>query len=508
MNYLQPRADHRFNPLEPHPELDDVDINDLDGVDWNSNTDPFGIFAARGMAPPPVQKPSTVRQEAMERSKQIHRDYGLLQSTIERHESKIQKRWEKKTKTQKLSILAGAWPQPLPSTHRPDFAAFRQFSGRLNQPHIQQQYRGAFMWPYINREDLSKPKTLPLLLNSRARNHPSVFAAADGEAMHLGRTTMVLIPPFLNEHVMVLNGVTREEDYGKLVAWEDHEDAFDWMHTRKQFLPGEGLLILEAQAGILAFLVSCCRQILHDIPFEQIGSDIYPVEPEPESTLKPANDSVAGVLPPLTALAEEAPYKLPQKLDLEKIASLLAARAAAAQDHIWALREDPGYYVDEVLQIKEHRQEMVKDIQGNVHPTLRAGREDYFWARVIGNVVSESIFQLELFTELHGQAVHLQALRAKYEARGEISPSSDLPEEYLTALLKFRYYLNQVAKGPMNQRKVTVASSPPMRHMFVRQVPESLTSSKIIMMQTASASKMDKVAQHVFWLLRTLWEDG
>lgn len=60
----------------------------------------------------------------------------------------------------------------------------------------------------------------------------------------------------------------------------------------------------------------------------------------------------------------------------------------------------------------------------------------------------------------------------------------------------------------MNQLKITVASSLPMRHMFVRQVPESLTSSKIIILQKASASKMDKVTQQVFWLLRTLWEDG
>lgn len=26
--------------------------------------------------------------------------------------------------------------------------------------------RGAFMWPYINQEDLANPKSLPLMLNA------------------------------------------------------------------------------------------------------------------------------------------------------------------------------------------------------------------------------------------------------------------------------------------------------------------------------------------------------
>ena len=82
-------------------------------------------------------------------------------------------------------------------------------------------------------------KPLLLLLNARGRHPPPAFAAADNDAMHLGKVTKALIPIFLNLHTMVLHGATTAEGYGKLPDWDSHPDAFDWMHTRKQFLPGE-----------------------------------------------------------------------------------------------------------------------------------------------------------------------------------------------------------------------------------------------------------------------------
>lgn len=498
MNPLPGRTDHRFNPFEPHPELDDVDISGLEDIDWNNNSDAFGMYAARGFAPPKTQTPSEVRHESQQRKKQISASFNLLRAIVDRHEAKIQRRWEKKTRTQRLKLLLEAWPD-MPATHRPDFAVFRKYSKQLQEA-VAAQYRGCFIWPYINQEDLARPKTLPLLLNARARNHPSVFAAADGDVIQFGNLTMFLVPIFLNGYVMTLNGVTAENEYGRLVGWDEHDEAFDWMTSRKQFLPGEGLAILEAQSRLLEFLVSCCQQILHEIPAEELTSDVYPIEPEPP--LK-ANNDPSG-LASLATLAEEAPYRVPAKLDLENIDSLLAARASHAAEHIWALREDPSYFADELLEGKEHRQEILKDVDGKSHPTLKYPREKLLWARIIGSVVVESTLQLEMFLELRDQARELKALQKKWASK--ISPLKDLPEEYLQALLKFRHYLNQIAKGPLNQLKTAVPASPPMRNFFVRAVPESPTSSKIRLMQKPGV-KMDKTTEHVLWLLRTLWED-
>lgn len=56
----------------------------------------------------------------------------------------------------------------------------------------------------------------------------------------------------------------------------------------------------------------------------------------------------------------EAPYRVPAQLDLERIEALPSARKLAAQDHLWALREDPGYFSDTLPEIAEHRPEMLK----------------------------------------------------------------------------------------------------------------------------------------------------
>lgn len=357
------------------------------------------------------------------------------------------------------------------------------------------------MWPYINKEDLTKPKTLLLLLNSRGRHPPSAFAAADIDSMHLGKVLGAIEPVFLNSYVFILNGATTADEYGKLLAWDDHPDAFDWMASRKQFLPGEGLLILEAQKRLLRFLVQCCRLILHDISDTAIDSDTFPILPEPQLKTEAEVDGFES----LAVMAAEAPYRVPQRLDLARVRSLLEARASAAEDHLWALREDPSYFAECLLDCKEHRQEMLQDIYKNAHPATSKTRRGTLWARIIGNTIVESYLRLELFSELSRQVEELQSLQSKYE--GKLSPLKNLPDNYMKALLKFRYYLNQAAKGPQNQLKHVFVASPPMRRFFVRQPPLDSTTSKIVVMSRPDA-KLSDIEGQVIWLLRTLWEDG
>ena len=97
----------------------------------------------------------------------------------------------------------------------------------------------------------------------------------------MGRITKAIVPVFLNCYVVTLNGMTSPGDYGKLISWDDHPDAFDWMHTRKQFHPGEAVDILEAQERVMKFLIHCCEQLLHDIPPADLLREQYPIQPEP-----------------------------------------------------------------------------------------------------------------------------------------------------------------------------------------------------------------------------------
>lgn len=91
---------------------------------------------------------------------------------------------------------------------------------------------------------------------------------------------------------------------------------------------------------------------------------------------------------------------------------------------------------------------------------MKTGRH-ILLARIVGTVISEAYVELQIFAELRRQAQELQSLKAKCGA--DILPSKDLAKEHLGALLRFRYFVDQAAKGPLNQLEHSVIASPPMR---------------------------------------------
>ena len=470
----------------------------------NFYANPENMFRAMGAGIGPGSLPMPrmvsaveVRRQAKARSKNILDCWILLETIMDCHEATIQRRWSKKTKQQRLRVLLNAWPN-MAVSHRPDFEAFRKETEtqRLRGT----RYRDAFLWPHVNQEDLSNPRTLLLLLNSRGRHHPSDFAATDGEAMHLGHISKAIVPTFLNEYTMVLNRAKTPSEYGKLLSWEDHEDAFNWMITRLQYQPGEGLLILEVQERLMSFLTNCCKQLLHDLPADSLVSDQYPSQPEPPSK----SESGTGGFDSLTSMAAEAPYRPPSQINFDRIVSLLAARESAAEDHLWSLREDPGYFAERLNTLREHRQELLKDTVGQEHPLIRLHRDEVLWSRIISGLVSEAHLSLEVFAELRQQAKKLYELKSKHAS--EISQSQELPEEYLNALLRFRHYLDQASKGPLDQLKHCLVASPPWRPFFVREPPPDSITPKIATI-SKPGMKMDSVQTQLLWLLRVLWED-
>ncbi|KAL6405844.1 hypothetical protein AUP68_10983 [Ilyonectria robusta] len=487
---LEPNHDPAF--LTQDPDSDE----ETPSPDNDFYSNPANFFASSGRAVPKLPSAAEILDEVKKTGPEIFRNYKFLNTILERHESTIRKRWAKKTIKQRIGILSSAWLD-MPASHRPDFAAFRQ-KGRQWQSQSNNN-TGCYMWPYINQEDLSRTQPLLLLLNARGREVPSSFAAADLEAMRLGIVSDVIERPFLNNYTMILHGVTDSSEYGNLLAWDDHPDAFYWMHSQKQFAPADGIVVLQAQDRLMKFLVDCCQAILHDIQSDQLGSAAYSIQPEPP--LKTEVESLG--FESLAAMAATAPYRVPARFELEQVESLLAAKARAAEDHLWALREDPHYFHQHLVEGREHRQEMLKDTNGRPHPTLIPGQEALFWTRVVGNVLVEGYFELETFSELHQQSKMLVHLQRKHAAA--ISPMKDLPQEYLVALLRFRHFLNQAIKGPLAQLKQIVVVSPPMRKFYARLPQMDRTSSKIQIV--SKGVKMTRIEEDLKHLLRTLWED-
>lgn len=76
---------------------------------------------------------------------------------------------------------------------------------------------------------------------------------------------------------------------------------------------------------------------------------------QPDIPAQPAPPPLASSETGLALLATvraEAPYRLPASLDPTRLQGIIAAKRSAAEDHIWSLREDPGYFAGVVLDIK------------------------------------------------------------------------------------------------------------------------------------------------------------
>ncbi|KAH0565252.1 hypothetical protein GP486_001349 [Trichoglossum hirsutum] len=475
----------------PDDEFDEA----LQSRDPEALFEQLGFGGAGGLPlPSSFPEPMEVRSKARALSGNVLNNWKFLNTIIVRHEAIIQKRWLKKTKEQRKKILLAAWPN-VSLSHRPDFDAFKRTPARQTGD----SGREAYMWPYINLEDLLKPKLLLLFLNSRGRNKPDAFARADIDACRFGLTTGALVPAFLNEFVMMFTGRHTPDTYGELISWGDHPEAFDWLTSQRGIHPGEGLLILEIQERLYEFLVNCSKAILHDRSEEELADPSIPIQPEPPSV----SDNETG-LASLSATAAEAPYRLPANLDLRQLESLVAAKLSAVEDHVWALREDPGYFARTVLDWKEHRQECLHDTKGRGHPVFDSlAQEPVFWERVIGNSVVTALTMTEIWGSIHEQIVDLQRLKEKYT--DSISPEKDLPEEYAFAFYKLDHHLRQFSKGPIGNLKIGFAASPPMRPYFVR-LPQDPTNTKIQIVNRTGLAR-DKTRDELIWIFMTLFDE-
>lgn len=442
-----------------------------------------------------LPKPSSMptreeaQREARERSTEVISSWNTLRQILERHEDVIRKRWTKKTKVLRGKIILAAWPN-MCAKHRPDYEAIFK-EGRSLQ-NGKTRFREAYMWPYMNVEDLAKGKTLLLLLNSRGRHPPSMFAHADFNATRVGHASGAITAAFLNVHSMLLDGET-VQTYGRLVSWDEDPDAMMKTFNGLGYQPGQGLWILEIQQRVLRFLVDCCYAILHEFSPDLLVSAETKVIPEPPSMAD------SSEYPTLATMAIEAPYRLPARLNFTHLKALTAAKVASAMDHVRSLREDPGYFSDVIGDWSEHRQEKLLDTNGERHPVLD---KPLFWNRVIGGAIGDAYGILLAWNIISEQLTELSSLQTKYAH--VISPHETLPTEYMKALLTLRYTLDQAAKAPINHLKNGFLSSPPLRSMFLRDPHVPGSNMIYVRSKPGSMSGSDPM----MWLFTCLWTEN
>lgn len=192
----------------------------------------------------------------------------------------------------------------------------------MQQRRTGSRFRDPFLLPSINLEDLVKAKPLLLLLNSRGRNTPDIFVNADFNATYICTISQGVVPVLLSGYTMLLSRRKSAVTNGKLLSWDENDQAFDMMSSDVGIQPGEGLLVLEIQQKALQFLLSCVELILCDLPLDDMS---VPVQPPPSALDSGSGDTEWSSL---AAVCLEAPYRVPDKFDFLRMKSLIYAKRA------------------------------------------------------------------------------------------------------------------------------------------------------------------------------------
>ncbi|KAI8932983.1 hypothetical protein NX059_010451 [Plenodomus lindquistii] len=220
-----------------------------------------------------------------------------------------------------------------------------------------------------------------------------------------------------------------------------------------------GQIILDIQDRTLHFLVECAKAISHDVAPDEILDEQYPVR-RPLAPLTLDNNSETITV---TSSVEEGPYHVPRAMEFDALLNLVEAKRSESEDHMWALREDPGYFLETAISHGEHRQESVLDKHGNHHP-FKGTR--VFWDRILTNMVAEAYSYLMSWTTVRDQIQRISELHKQHAH--VISYDKPLPADLELELLAYKNFIKVMASTPLLELVSAVPGSPELRSYWIR----------------------------------------
>ena len=460
-------------------EWQTIDI-DLDDPEDKGNITNASFFGS------PYEKitPSEAARRAEKLAVSTAKNYNALHDILDRYEEVVRSRWMKRSGPQRERLLLEVWPGMTPH-HRPDIRAYR-IAPKRRSPDT----KDAYMFPYMNLEDLKHGASILRLLNARGRNHPAVFAALDQESIHVGIWSRVILPVALPQRprsysMSSSEGDTHNHSQSPLLLEESDEDdggpffidletrSLDQYGRLKPYEPyrskphserpnvAQGLLVLHIQNSVLESLVKLCKLLLQE---KKLDGDLTPVPvlPEPPAL----TISIGNVQwPSLVDFARDSPYLVPGEANLPRLLSLVQSRLAEWKDYAVAMREDPQFFANVVGDWSEHSGEWVKDVSGRVHPDLQNGPpKQEFWDRTLASAINEIYEGLYVWTFFSSELEKIMSMidRSNFGRREDNA-------DFLKALESLRYLLEErVIKKAKIELMRRFPPSPPMRAKFIQ----------------------------------------
>ncbi|KAI2471192.1 hypothetical protein F4781DRAFT_387648 [Annulohypoxylon bovei var. microspora] len=409
------------------------------------------------------------------------------------YEETIFKRWASKSRNKRKALLCKAWPD-MPLTHRPDMESWHHLD---NGGSLRGEDALALMWPTLNAEDLSNKEPLLLMLHQRARYPPDKFSGQDTGSLNfnirVGITGQVQIPGYF----AVTRARTTPETYGKLYTWEDDDDEVKSEPSCGWIGAADSCWVVEVQSQIYWFLNGICQLILHDVSLEELYSkEECQLQPDLPQLLSKTNPDGVEIL---STLAFEDQYKALGNADFSRIVDLIGCKLASAEDHIWAMREDPSYLVFTTKDRMQHLPEMVADADGNPGPPLGLS-QDMLWGRAFNQHIKEAIANVDFF---HNLFVKVTRLNELVVAQGELLTNKPLPPliEHAPYHVAYALLTCSIELSNFSILGPSIFSSPLLRETFYRTNEEMPSGYAKLCPRDPDIS--DSIRNRLLWLLIT-----
>ena len=255
---------------------------------------------------------------------------------------------------------------------------------------------------------------------------------------------------------MLLFNRKTPRSYGELRDFTVSEAKKKVTRTTREvtFPASHGLQILEVQCRILGFLLTSCQLLLRDHDLSSIA--LVPSQP---ARAMPSQQSFS-----IASLAVEASYRVPQKLDLKRLKVIVKARVEAAEDHIWSLREDPGYFAQQMKEWAEHSPSLIPDKFKLPHGCAQTPR---FYAVTAAAMISNAYGSIVMW---HDTLRHLEELcRLNSKLGLPVEPTQRLHSKFETAFRDFDRLTHEMRHWPLNELAAGFCATPTIRGHYVRQ---------------------------------------
>ncbi|KAJ4347250.1 uncharacterized protein N0V89_011190 [Didymosphaeria variabile] len=422
-------------------------------------------------------------------SEELSQCCSMLKMFACRNEEQIRSRWRRMSRGQRMKILREIWPD-IPAHHRPDIGSFRDRRSPLpSDCNSFSQLAPIWGLPYLNLEDLADSTNFLLLLNARAHNFPWKFAHADLAAAPVYRIRPELLDSVKNSHSVVIVPQQQLTTYLEVFAWKSEAEAAASLKTGLTVHPDHALQIFTLQDYVWRFLLHCCVKIipgsLKDVVWD---SSILPQALSEPST-QPQNMS--------TAIARDAPYRLPKQIDLMRLKSLIAATRDRTIDRIHQLREDPELFAEYVQDLRSHRPELLLDRAGKSHKLVGSGA---LHNSVLKNMIGDLYMDVSFYEDFHCRLCQWESLIVKHAT--DLVPGGQLPTPLMESITETRCSLEMTMLDLIDMFKAAFVSSLPMRPYFIRT--SSNTSDMVIFVQDTE-KKADSVIREALSVINMLF---